>query len=345
MPRQLGIPYRLNFYNQIQFFNEFNKQNGKRRKLYYSIYKINNEGNFQNTEIDCIFFDLDNEKCLENLQKIYKYCEEHNYKSLFTFSTKGFWAYLKTCNGKNLKYPKNALGEAQHKIAEDIGLTIGQSKEADIDSSVVGDIARITRAINSKDISRNRFCIVLKKEEIFSTYEEICKIAEKPRFEYYIYGTELYDISQHDKESILDRIVSTNKIIPHKIIEDIPFNPNNLNTDISNFLPCVQSWLSIPERGVWKARYFTALYLAQIGRSVKETEEICKKYFSKAIRTDKYGDNWTHMNKDRVIFKAFDDRKVFPSCRYLQLAGLCPYTCDLYADVNSPIYFNPKENE
>lgn len=348
-PRQLGIPYRINCYSEIQFFKELNKHNGKRRKLYLSIYQINNEGNFDGTDIDCIPFDLDSEKSLENMRKFYKYCEQHNYKSMYMFSTGGFWVFVKTKNGDKLKYPKNALMESQRHFAKEIGLTIGQSKECDIDTAIVGDIARITRAINSKDVGRNRFCIILKKEEIFKTYEEICEIAKKPRFEYYIYGTEKYDISQHDKELPIDHFIKQKQVVTQAEIQTIqaPTNitPLKIDTDVDNFLPCVKSWLTIPQKGVWKARYFTGVYLAQTGHLMKEAEEICKKYFSQAPRTDSLRDNWNHMIKDRTLNKAFDDRKTFPNCNTLIKCGLCPFQCKKYSGENSPIYYNGEEDK
>lgn len=347
-PRQLGIPYRINCFSEQQFFREFNKHNGRRRRLYHSIFKINNDGNFDNTNIDCVPFDLDSDKCLDNIRKFYKYCEKHNYKSMFMFSTKGFWAFIKTYNGNNLKYPKQALTDAQKHIAKEMGLTIGQSKEADIDTAIVGDIARITRAVNSKDFGRKRFCIILKKEELFKTYEEICELAKKPRFEYYIYGDTRFDIAQFDKKKAFSVEEMKKKIVPKcSLPEKKEITVSNLKcgTDVSKFLPCVKSWLCNPHKGVWKARYFTGVYLAQTGKLPPEAKAICEKYFSKAPRSDRLGNNWNHMVKDATLKKAYKEDKMFPNCDTLIQQNLCPCPCEKYSGENSPLYYFKKEED
>jgi hypothetical protein len=348
-PRQIGIPYRINCFSEKQLFERINQHNGKRRKLYCSIYNINEEGNFNNVIVDSIPFDLDSEKSLENLRKFYEYCEKKNYKSMYMFSTGGFWAFIKTKDGKNLQFRKNALMESQKHIAREMGLTIGQSKESDIDTAIVGDIARITRLPNSKDLGRRRFCIILKKEEIYKTYEEICEIAQKPRFEYYYYGENGFDIKAFDKQRVFEikkrKNLITKNLITNEIKEQVTIKDLKCDTDISFFLPCVKSWLCKPDKGVWKARYFTGVYLSQIGKLIPEAEAICKKYFSKALRTDRLNNNWSHMVFDKTLDKAYKEEKLFPNCNTLISQGLCPCICEKYAEENSPIYYIEEKDE
>lgn len=328
-PRQVAIPERIGCYSQIQFFRELNRFNGIKRKVYYSIYQTNNYNNFDDVIIDCIAFDLDSEKSLENLRKFYEYCEKHNYQCLLMFSTGGFWAFIKTTKIK-LQHPKIALGEAQRKIAKDIRLTIGHSKEADIDQSIIGDIARITRAINTKDIARKRFCINLTNKEIYLTHEEICQIAQQPRFQYYIYGEKGYDMTPHDK--------NTPTYEEQQL--DIKLDMNiKVETDIENFLPCVKSWLVIPKKGVYIARYYFVTYTNNIGIPPTKCDELAQKYFGKAPRTDNLRNNYNHFKKDGTLKKGYHKDKVFPKCSTLICKGLCPFKCKFYSSNNSPIYY------
>jgi len=347
-PRQIGIPQRINCFSEQQFFQRFNDHNGRRRKLYVSIYNINDNGNFDNVNISCLPFDLDSEKSLANVRKFYEYCEKKNYKSMYMFSTGGFWAFIKTKNGRELNFPKNALMESQRHIAKEMGLTIGQSKDADIDTAIVGDIARITRAPNSKDLGRKRFCIILKREELYHTYEEICKLAQKPRFEYYLYGTEGFDISKYDEKPYFQQKQKKNPLTPNMALptqEQVTVADLKCDADITNFIPCVKSWLTQPERGVWKARYFTGVYLSQTGKLPQEATTICKKYFTQAPRSDGLGNNWNHMIKDRTLNKAYKEDKMFPNCDTLMNMGLCPARCNKYSGENSPIYYNGDDDE
>jgi hypothetical protein len=335
-PRQVAVPERIACYSQIQFFDRLNRFNGLKRKIYYSIYRTNQDNNFDNVIIDSIAFDLDSDKSLQNLRKIYKYCEERDIKCMFVFSTGGFWAFIQTTANK-LNFPKNALDQAQRKIAEEIGLTIGNAKDSDLDQSIIGDIARITRAINTKDINRKRFCINLNRDEIFNkTYEEICEIAQQPRFQYYTYGTELYDLTPLD-ESGYNRYNNNQSIESIEVGEPLKDVP--IEIDIEKFLPCVQSWLTLPHKGVWNARYYFAVYCSQTLIPPSKCDELAKKYFGQQPRTDRLGNNHNHFKKDGVIRKAYKEEKMFPNCDTLMHKGLCPGKCKHYAGQNSPIYY------
>lgn len=337
VPRQIGLPERINCISQEQLFYRLNKYNGIKRKLYISINRTNEFSNFDNVIVDWIPYDMDSDKSLDNARRVFKYCEEHDLKSMYMFSTGGFWTFIRTTNVA-LQYPKVALAEAQRSIAKDIGLTIGHSKDADLDQAIIGDVARITRAINSKDIGRKRFCIILSKTDLFKSYEEICEIAKKPRFEYYCYGDKLFDLTKFDKRIAGN---STDFVVPNLNIDMEQFKDMKYDIDIDNFLPCVKSWLTIKECGVFKARYFFAVYCSQTGIPAQKCNELAKKYFSVMPRTDRLRNNYNHFLRDRTLVKGYHLDKVFPNCDSLIIMNLCPFNgkCDKYRENNSPIYY------
>lgn len=362
-PRQLAFPERVCCYSTQQLIERFNRYNGIKRKLYYSIYRTNNQGMFHDIldenspdgyewriNIDTIPFDIDSDKgqhALETLRRVAKYCEEKNYKAFFCFSTGGFWAFIKTTE-VSLNHPKLALGEAQRHLAQEMNLTIGQGDEYDLDSAIIGDTARITRAINSKDVGRGRFCIVLKRDEVLKMdYDEICELARQPRFEYYFYGEECFDLKPFDKAGT----AFVNGGDSNTVTDDRMFAEyeqvaiEGVSENVDEFLPCVRSWLVVPHKDVFNARYYFAVYMAQTGRPPAVTDALAKEYFSKTKRTDSFVTNYNHFNKCKTIKKAYMPDKFFPNCSTLAEKGLCPGRCAMFSENNSPIYYQGETDD
>lgn len=336
--RQIAIPYRIETLSTEHFLYLLNKYNGIKRKIYHSILEPTMDGSFEHALITWVPFDLDNKDCLLNMRKLFEYCTRYNYKCTFTFSTRGFWFFIKT-TAVPLMNPKQALGNAQRHIAQEVGFTIGKSDICDLDTTCVGDVARVTRCLGTRDLDRNRFCISLTQQELYLSYEEIIKLSETYRDTYYYSGEVLFDMTPFDTAP---SPTFSNEIINQ--MKDIPLT--NIDLDIANnvddliYLPCVNGWLKYPARGVYQARYYYAVFCAEELVSKEQCDYFAKLYFGKAPRTDRHGTNYIHWIKDKTMQKAYSGDKIFPSCDTLLLKGLCPGKCEHYKGKNSPLYFN-----
>lgn len=355
-PRQIAFPQRIPCYNTAQFMSALNKYNGLKKKMYYSVYRHNEYGNFQDlwdedilawrVDIDCIPFDFDNERCLHNIRKVFEYCEKNDLRSMYTFSTRGFWSYIRS-DGYMLNNPKIALDNAQRFLANEIGLTIGKSEKFDIDQSCIGDIARITRAINTRDTARGRFCIVLSKDDLYKTYDEICELSKHPRFEYYVYGSKKLEMKDFDSdESAKQYRMPGNDIFCDMSYEELSESEEKLleNFSVDDLLPCVRYWLTNNDRDKkydgWKSRYFFAVYCAQDVIHPQVCDALAKKYFSKMSRHDEYRNNYIHFKRHNIIRQSYQEDKFFPNCDYLIERKMCPGKCEKYAGKGSPLYYD-----
>lgn len=336
-PRNIGVPEQTLCTTEDKFFYLLNKYNGMKRKVYCSVCTCNDIGSFLGSPIELVPFDLDSNNCLLNVRKFYEYCLANDYECFISFSTGGFWGYIST-TCVPLKNPKVAMANFQMKVAEDLGFVVDKGKKGDLDISIVGDIARITRAINTKDLRRDRYCIVLRNDEIYLTYEQICDLARKPRFEYYWYGNTQVDLTQYDNgKAFCPSKVKIKSYIPEEEKKEDYDSKEVLNLNIESFLPCVQSWLKEPGKDTWIARYYFAVYCAETAVPKAEADRIAKEYFSKTKRSDEYRTNYHHFDSKGFIQRAYDN-KFFPNCDTLIDKGLCPGKCKFYKSGNSPIY-------
>ena len=131
---------------------EFNKMIDKYNCVidcYSTIYSIETPRRYDTVIIDKIFFDLDAPKtCWEATKKLHNHLLKQNLMHVALFSGGGFHVYVFT-KDNDINNPKNSIKNAQHKIANDAGITIGKPKKCDVDEHVIGDIARIARIPNT----------------------------------------------------------------------------------------------------------------------------------------------------------------------------------------------------
>ena len=73
-PKEVGIPYRIICQDRKAFFKTIDTHNGNRTKIYFSVYNVENGTDIM---LNCLAFDFDSEKCLENIEKFHTYCENN----------------------------------------------------------------------------------------------------------------------------------------------------------------------------------------------------------------------------------------------------------------------------
>lgn len=319
-PFETAMPYRITVNNKNKLYSLINNINGIKR-LYYSLYNIDKEYR-KNPNIDKIFFDLDSNNSVENIKKMHKWAKKYDYKHLIIFSGGGFHFYIFTKNGDFLRDSKSALTQAHHDIAKEIGLTIGEPKFADIDNHIIGDIQRIATIPNTYNVKRKKFAIPVEIE-MLENIEDLKTRATKQKFNYTIYGTQLFDMKKYqeiDSRNVSSEFKDFKKIDLH--IDD---------QDIENLPPCVQQiLLNLNDKGNWKGRYYTTCILLDMGYELNYIDNLAKKYFSKVKRSDNLKDNYHHYCKVKVLELATRRGDMSPSCIKLNNEGYCPGKCKWY---------------
>ena len=328
--KDVAFPHRIICKNEKEFYEAINKYNGAKERIYFSIYDCNEYRNFGMANVHVIAFDLDSDNCLENLKKMWHYCKEKNYKSLFLFSTKGFWCYIFTKNYQLLKNRKAALGYAGKHIAKEVGLTIGDPKTCDLDFHIIGEIKRIARLPNGYDVGRKRYCIPITIEDLEKGYGWICEKSKKQCFDFTYYNDGLFDISKFDK--------------PEEQKVDIEYLQTEIEVDndmINSFLPCVKNCIAnTPLKSHNMFWVWTTIYMKEMGFGVNAIKKMIKPFLEKHPRSDHRGkDDFDHyINYDHLPESIFDTEYFFPKCDVLIEAGYCPGKCKKYKSDGSPIY-------
>jgi len=324
-PREVAVPYRIKCETEQDFFRVLDRYNGKRKKIYFSVYDCS-----EDIKIDKIAFDLDSKKSLGNLIKLHKWCMKYDYKHLMIFSTGGFWCYVFTKNYNKLQDKKGALANAQDYICEKVGLTIYDRNEKgvvdpyinDVDFHLIGDIRRVGRMPNTLDKVRGIFAIPLQAADLYTGIDHIKAKAKKQCFKYVYYGNKYFDIGKYDGHR--------KSSIPISEMENYTIDLSHAEKIITLFPPCVQCWLMKPEMGTWEARFNFAVFCRDFGISKESCDALAKKYFTKAPRKDGMKNNYEHFIKVKALSFAYSTNTLFPDCDTLALKGLCPKKCKHY---------------
>jgi len=321
-PRQVAYPERRTCLNEKQFFNSLNSLNNVKPRLYFSLYNCESDGSFLNPLIDKISFDFDNERCFDNVMKMIDYCDNHNYRYCIVFSTKGFWVHVLTKNYKDLNYPKDALRQSHEFIIKEIGYKYNKTTDSDIDFHIIGDIARVSRMIGTRDTRRNLFCISIKKEEMIS-YDYVKELSKKQRFDIFWNNSDYFDIKPFD-----------NKVFKEHKFMDLPLIKCEINVDdkiVQILPPCVQDMLLKQEKATYRGRFLFTIYMRELGFNKITTDELARKYFSLYKRTDELDNNYEHYQKVHCLDLAYaNERQFFPNCETLFGEGFCNGRCKYY---------------
>lgn len=130
-------------------------------------------------------FETYTNRAIEDMRTLEEWANTHNLMRWYYFSGGGFY-FCFSAKGHPLKL-------------RDFELNLQNKLNIHIDVSVVGDTARMMRVPNSFNFKehRKRYCIPLKKEELYKPFEVLKERAKYPRFgERYIYGEEIKDFSE-----------------------------------------------------------------------------------------------------------------------------------------------------
>ncbi len=322
-PREVAKPYRRLCHTESEFYSYINRHNGK-VDLFYSVYKIDANGKFENINLNKIPYDFDNIDSIEDVKKLHNHLKESNIKHLLLFSgKKGFHVYVFTINYEQLKSPKNTLYNAQNYFIKLLNINP--------DPKIIGDTARIMRIPNTKHISGNKYCIPLTSSDLDKGIEHIRNKAENQNFEFKYYGNKLLDISAFDTE-IEKKSYAFN--MPDYIY-NIPIN----DVMVKKFYPCIQHWLlNINEMGTYEARFQFAVFCRDMGLSPETCDKFAQKYFGTIKRKDNFKSNYIHFKRVKALKYAYEKEGFCWNCDTMFLHEICPGKCKDYCKDNFPLY-------
>jgi len=324
-PREIGTPKRVVVYSMEEMLDKVNKLNGK-VKVFVDIYNFtsNPKVDEQALDVDKIFFDLDSDEGIEKIKKMHKWASENDYKHIMFFSGKGFHFYLLATGYQNLKNKTDTVYNAQHFIAEEIGLTIGEKRTHDIDQKTVGRISQMATFPGTWNCSRERYCIGVTEEDLERGYDYIREKAKKQNLDFKYYGSKLFDISKFDTERPKEfPLLEISKDLKIKIDGD---------KFLRSIPPCIAHWLDMEHIG-YDRRGYLICYLRDTGYLLEETIQILDKYMKDRAEfihctTSNVAPGY-HVRGEKqpqYLYGRGRNRTGFPSCEKIKALGDCPFS-------------------
>ncbi len=312
-PIEVGLPRRV-VYNIREYLSFINTYNGKKRAIYQSVYSCNvidNKANYNNINIDKLFFDFDDIDAWEETNKLHKYCLKENIKHYIIMSGRGYHLYVFS-RPDSIINTKSCIYNTQMFFINKLNLNC--------DKQIVGDNSRLRRIPNTFNAKANRYCIPLSQEQFEKGDKFIKELASKQNFVKNItIGEKLFDIKQFDYQT-------------NKFNEAVVFNNDNLDESSGNInylkdAPlCIKNLLNEKELG-WSGRYLVILYFKELGYTRQEVFKILQTHLSER--------KFKHcIQEERQLQYLFERNDlVFPSCDKIICDGFCHNKCEKYNNV------------
>ena len=296
--------------------DEYRELYSGKKNLYLSVYEYKGTKKediiTSNAIVDKIFLDFDYDEDLvffDDVRTVAKFLYEIGAKFKIRFSGKGFHLFIYLKDGDKLKNPSKAIRGWVKDIHEKTNTTS--------DSSVVGDLRRVSRMIGTMNMKTHLYCIPIDYAHLMNfTYDAICEMAKEGVLKYrhgdtsglsgyeeWILGEGLVDISEYDTEEVY---------VPHT-----PVDASKVQIQ-QGYPPCIDKMLLNPNLGYYE-RGQLILYLRDDGYSFYEILTILKSVLS----PQKYYHCTAEENQPEYLYYGREEM-LFASCQTLKDNGLCP---------------------
>ena len=323
-PREFDVNgKRLKIVNSQDELSSSIKRYFDGNNLYTTVYSFRHSyaGKFvySSAIIDRILIDIDKKDnkgnsvdASEQARKITDYLLQKKYFFSINFSGRGYHIYIFTKPVRSSLALKNYTAELVDRT------------KAIIDTSVVGDLAREVRLINTINQKSGLYCIPIEVDEIGK--EE--QIATKPRRleRKFLYGETKLDLSPYEQFNDDASRVSLGGIGSSPALR----SSFKIDTDyvISKLkkVPCIKDTVE-NESACWQERTLLLIFLKENGYSLDDAKEIIKNVIAK----DKYEKSACTRNHASVVYSRTYN---LPRCETINNMGLCPVevqkTCPFY---------------
>lgn len=358
-PRDVG-KFRKVIETAQELSDYINNNNGI-KDCYISVYKftkkIDGRADYESAVIDKIFLDFDNKHGYEcfcimrdfllpkgYIFRVHLSARDSRYFNKNDIDPKacGFHFYIFLEEGSiQDKIELRMLHDAINKMIEkelknkyniivsktgkdDKELPDNQIREI-IDPHIMGDIARISRIVNTFNIARNRFCVPLSKEDLFKDAKELFKLTASQRLEgdFWI-GNKLMKIN---RSMFNDTIKAKFKQEYNGSLEFVKTSYQKMKEARQFFPPCINAILDRNEQGInlyHDERLLLASFLLKIGLTVNDIVDIFSKqpdfsasiteYQARQIELEEYMPaSCVKLLKDKLCKKS-EDKYRHPLC-------------------------------
>jgi hypothetical protein len=272
-PREIGSPKTAGMRQIVHSIDELleyvNTQNGYNDVFVscYAFREVQNieEGrvriNYRTAVVDKIFVDLDGtrksgedknpQRAHDDAQIIHRWGRNNGYLHIVLYSGNCYQLYFFI--KQNLKNPSIAIKNFLAHLASQLGVLI--------DPKIRGNLAQLVRYPDTYNPSGRRYCISLADFKSL-THRKIRRIAKQQMHTITLYGKELLDISQWDKEM---------PFVGERV-EPIKWTPEleeRMTAAMEKFKkldvpPCIKRLMSIPTLG-YEGRWIVIVYLCERG--------------------------------------------------------------------------------
>lgn len=283
----------------------FNGQRG----LYRSVYNFKGSVDGQNALIDKIYLDFDPDEengedlSLEYAKRTSDYLAAKDIRHATYFSGRGFHTYIYT--HPIFAYELNNGSDAIHNFV----IEMKENIDIQPDQHVIGDLRRVSRIKNTKNLKTGLYCIPISRETLLnSTKEEIEEMAQEPIYDKFTHGKELVDLRKYDADK---RRMSMS--IEYDKEVSLLFSPVAVPK-------CVQVSLDRGDAG-YQERYMIITALRDLAYSEGDVTKILEDHLM--------GEKFEHCiyEEGQVEYLFIKQHLLFPSCDTIKTNGYCIKGC------------------
>ena len=286
------------------------------KDIYRSVYFYQDEIAPENAVIDKIFLDfdpIDGKDILQDVQKVISVLEQKGLSYSTFYSGRGYHIYVfteETLAG-DLNSPFDAIRNFVYELMQEAS---DNGEAIDYDTSVVGDVMRVSRLPNTVNLKTKHYCIPIKKHEVFQmSTDEISQVAKKQRRISNKIEGNLVDLKEYD-EAVKKH--SLRGVLPEFEDDEVEFDVN-----VESLPLCVQKLLEGGDPG-YNERYLIIVAMRDLAYPLKATVLTLKKYLS----TSKFNHCLYEEQQPQYLYSRPD--LIFPTCYTIKQRGNCIIGCE-----------------
>lgn len=287
------------------------------KDIYKTVYYYKEDIVPENAVIDKIFLDFDPSKeegkdILFDVRRVAEVLDKNGISYSVFFSGRGYHIYIYTESvvAGTLNSPFDAIRNYVYELMEEAQ---SDGEPIEYDSSVVGDIMRVSRLPNTLNLKTKQYCVPITHEELFALSPvDIPQLAQKQRRINNKIDGKLVELKEYDE--------AVKKHSLRGIIEDFDDDDVSFDVNIEKLPLCVQALLERGDPG-YTERYLIIVAMRDLAYPLSATVSTMEKYLNKK----EFEHSVLKEYQPQYLYTRPD--LIFPTCYTIKQRGNCVTGC------------------
>jgi hypothetical protein len=306
-------------------FDKYYHEKVPRTNFYMTVYSFSDvvENRFgrlcpdyQTALVNKIYFDFDDERCLENARRVHGWARELGVLNTVLFSGAGYHLFL-FCRPST----QGAVRGFQHHLDSVLGLKTDSRHKG-----MFGDLSRVSRVPNTYNWKRGRWCVPISSDELYCSYSSHRELALRRR------NTGLFIVG----EKLLDLSSFASYESGYRTVPDVELPEGDANVvdllEMEKLDPCIRGLLAeksqgwVRRNGYVERRFLINYCKERLGLTMTQ----CVEFMRRNLTSDEFYhmlDEVGSMKYGQVEYLYRRGDVFLPNCSTLKNWGICRTPC------------------